>query len=181
MLPRCGAPGRGTHRLPARSCRGKEVSPWSAALEYPFVIFQEIDRAHDPLLDRQLRLPAEPPDARAIEKDERAVADPPALASCISKLRRDAQAPCDPPDRIFHLAILVRSEVENVHLLSGLLHRRQNRGNAVPNVQVRLPLAAIAENIQIIRVSFQLPVKIEDMPVRVALPQNGDEAEDVRL
>ena len=73
-----------------------------------------------------------------------------------------------------------------MHAVFRLLRRAlrddvQDRIHAVLHVEIGFALLAVAEHAQVIGVLEKLPVKIEDMPVRVAFAEDRDEAEDVAL
>src|SRR5207253_664787 len=57
----------------------------------------------------------------------------------------------------------------------------QDGVDAVLNVEVGLALLAVAEDADAGRVAQQLPIEIDDMAMRVALAEDGDEAEHVSL
>ena len=61
---------------------------------------------------------------------------------------------------------------------SSLLRRELHRRDAVPDVEIRLLLPAVAEHAQPRRILAQAPTEVEDVPVRVALAEDRDEAED---
>src|SRR5882724_1454566 len=69
-------------------------------LEHPGVGAQEVDRAEDPLLDRELRRPAELPHPTTVEEDERTVADPATFATLVGESRGEAERAGDPADRV---------------------------------------------------------------------------------
>ncbi len=49
--------------------------------------------------------------------------------------------------------------------------------DAVPDVEIRLLLAAVAEHAQAVGIALERAVEVEDVPVGVALAQDRDEAE----
>ena len=94
------------------------------ALQEPRVRLEVLERPDHALADRQRRLPAERADLRAVEEDERAVADPAALAARVDALGRQAEVLADPADRVVHLAVLVGAQVEDVDLVRRLARWR---------------------------------------------------------
>src|SRR5207244_3433120 len=148
---------------------------------YPRVSRKITDGPNDPRADCHRRPPAQGADAGTIEKDERAVADPAPLAAGVSQAGRNAQLLADPSDRIVNLAVLVRAEVEQVDAVAGLCQRQHDRVHAVADVQVRLPLPAVAEHAQDGRIVAQAFDKIEHVPVRIPLADERDEAKDEAL
>src|SRR5271163_3876389 len=87
----------------------------------------------------------------------------------------------NPPDGVVHLAILVRPEIEDVHLVLGAVNGGKNRVDAILHVQIRLPLMPVAQDMKMIRMLGKLLVEIEHVPMRVALSQNRYEAKNVAL
>src|SRR5581483_880349 len=57
----------------------------------------------------------------------------------------------------------------------------ENGVEAILHIKIAFALGAVAQNLQAIRMLQQLPIKIEDMSVSIALAENGDEAKDVAL
>src|SRR5215831_9424917 len=47
-------------------------------------------------------------------------------------------------------------------------------------MQIRFALLAVAQNVQLVWIPFQLPHKVDDVTVRVALAQNRYKPKDVR-
>src|ERR1700736_1409822 len=88
-----------------------------AALEQPMVMLQILQRANDAFADRQLRTPTQGADVGRIQKDERTVADPAAVAACVSPPRLDAEVIANPAQRIVNTAVLLGTEVGNRHRL----------------------------------------------------------------
>src|ERR1039458_3730440 len=151
----------------------------SVPVEHPFIVLQELDRPNNSFTDAQLGRPAEFPDSRAIQENERAVTDPTALAAAVPNLRGDAQMLGDPADRIIHLAVLVQAQVKDIDLGVGLFNGSEDRRDAVFDVEVGLALPAIAEHLEIFGMGLELAVEIENVTVRVALSQDGYEAKNV--
>src|SRR5204862_2960918 len=177
--PRPVQTGRGPPSESDGQGNGARLTGASApGLEQPGVGAQVVERAHDALLDCQLRDPAQAPHARAVQEDEGAVADPAALAAPVGEPRRDAEGPGDPADGVVDCAVLVGAEVEDRGLGLRALDGHDDRVDAVVHVEVRLALLAVAENVQDLRIGAQPLVEVENVPVRVALAENGDEAED---
>src|ERR1041385_488522 len=166
-------------RLPANfMVRARRSCP---ALQQPGGLLEEAEGAHHALPDAEGRHPAQRPDPRAIEKDERAVAGPASVTAGVHPLGRHAEILADPADGLIHLTVLVRAEVEDVDFAFRLRERQQDRVDAVVNVEIGLPLLAVAEDAQMHRVVTQLPEEVEDVPVGVALSEDRHEAEDVPL
>ena len=116
-----------------------------------------------------------------VEQDERAVADPAALAARIGQLRADAEALRNPADRVVDAACFVGAEIEDMDLVVEDADREQHRVDAVVHVEIGFALLAVAEHVKLRRVVAQLLVEVEDVAVRVALAEDRDEAEDVGL
>src|SRR5216110_2276405 len=90
--------------------------------------------------------------------------------------------PGNPSDRVIHLAVFVGAQVEDPRLgPRRLFHRGQDRIDAIPDVQVRLLLAPVAEYPQVGRIAAERLVEVEYVAVRVALTKDRDEAENESL
>src|SRR5439155_2062647 len=149
-----------------------------ALLQKPRVRLKIADGADDPVADRHRRPPPQRADAGAIEKDERTVADPAALAAGVVQTRRNAQLLANPTDRIADLAVVVVAEVVHADTGGRLRNCQQNRLHAIADVQVRLPLLAVAEHPQRRRIAAEALDEIEHVPVRIAFAQERDETKD---
>src|ERR1043166_154811 len=149
------------------------------ALQQPGGLLEKAEGSHHALPDVEGRLPAQRPDPRAVEEDERAGADPPSFAAGVLPLRRHAEILADPPDGLIQLTVLVRAKVEDVDLPGGLRDRQQDRVDAIVPVETGLALPPVAEHAQPLRVEAQLPEEGVDMPVGVAFSEDRHEAEDV--
>src|SRR6516164_8194339 len=143
------------------------------------VLFEKFHCADDRLLNGELWLPAERANGGTVQKDERIVTDPAAIAAAITQLGLESEMAADPPDRIVDLAVLVRAEVEDVDLLGSGVDSEHHGVEAVLNIQIRLTLGAVAEHLQVLRMGPQLFVKINDVAVGVTFAEDGDEAEDI--
>src|SRR5262245_39972452 len=107
-----------------------------------------------------------------IEKNERAVSDPATVAARVPKARTQAQMRRDPTNRVVDLAVLGSPEVEDVALPVGeLLQHGEDGVYAVVDVEVRLPLVAVAEHAELVRVHSQAFVEVKHMAVRVTLAE----------
>src|SRR5262249_39811381 len=116
-----------------------------------------------------------------VEEDEWAVADPAAFSAGIAATGRKTQVGADPAQRIVHGAVFVSAEVVNVDGLVDRVNGEHHGGNAILDVEVRLALFAVAQDVDLVRIAEQLVEEVEDVSVRVMLAQDGDEAEDVTL
>ena len=132
--------------------------------------------------DRQRRRPAERADARAVEVDQRAVADPAAGAARVLELGRDAEVRADRRRSSRRRRRSrrcrgcrrrrARASVVGVDERSGSPRRsRRRRGTTSrwrPSPSTRSRVGIVA----------QRAVEVEDVPVGVALAEDRDEAED---
>ena len=86
----------------------------------------------------------------------------------------------DDLDRVVDDDRLVGPEVVDVRagLVVMVLGGREDRRDAVSDVQVGLLLAPVAEHAQAGRVALERTVEVEHVPVRVALAEDRDEAAD---
>src|SRR5579863_8060704 len=87
----------------------------------------------------------------------------------------------DPTDRIVHFAVFVSPQVENIYLCIGLFDRKEDRVDAILHIQVRFSLMAVAKHMEMFGMLRELLIEVEDMPVRIALAENRDEAKNVGL
>src|SRR5262245_31532336 len=102
-------------RAPWRSASAFPPGESWAGIQKPRVLLEKSDCPEHRFTDGQLRLPSQFPEARRIEKDERTITDPAAIAAGIRKLRMHAECFRDPGDGIAHAAGVVGTHVENVH------------------------------------------------------------------
>src|ERR1019366_4949165 len=160
---------------------GRLRKPSSTCLINPRIGPEIIESPDDAIVDRNFRRPAQTSDLRAVEEDERTVTDPTALAAGVRQTRRDAETLRNPANGLIHFAILVGTKVVDVNAGHRILHRQKDRVDAVLNVEVGLALPAVAENTELGWIVAKAAVEIENVPVRVALAENRDEAEDVAL
>src|ERR1035438_5027015 len=158
--------------------RAEDTVQRGAGAAFVRVSAQEFQRADDALLDGERRFPAQAPQARAIQEDERAVGHPTTFAAGVAPFRLKAEMPGDPADGVVNLAILIRAQVENVDRVRAALRRQQDGVDAILHVEVRFPLEAVAQPVEAMGMFQQLPVEVEHVPVGVALAQNRYEAED---
>ena len=118
-----------------------------------------------------------------IEMDQGTVSGPTTPAAGVLDRRRDPQVGAHDGDRIGHHHGFVGAQVVDLKP-SGTLGVRpdggQDRRGTIAHVQVRLLPAPVAENTQPGRISFQCAVEIEQVAVRVALAEDGDEAKHDR-
>jgi hypothetical protein len=108
-------------------------------------------------------------------KMERAVTDPAALAPRVAPSGWRPRIRADPAEGFVHGAIVVRAEIVDVEAVAGGAEHRQDRVHAVPDVQVALALAAVAQHLDLLRVRAQLLVEIEHVSVAVPLAQDRHE------
>src|SRR5438105_5913429 len=155
--------------------------PGSAFSQQPGFLFQVIDSLENGFANTEVRFPAQRADLRAIKKNERTVANPSPVSAGIGNRGLQSEVLTDPPDRVIDLAILVGAQIEDVYAGVCLFDGQQHGIDAVVYVQIRFPLVTIPEYMQFVRMFEQLPVKIENVTVRVALAQDGNEAKNVRL
>src|SRR5258708_12408401 len=87
----------------------------------------------------------------------------------------------DPLERIIHFTILLGPQVIDIHLVLRPLQHHQDRIDAVPDVEIRFPLMSVNEYPQFIRISEELAVKVEDVPMRISFTQDRDESKDKAL
>ena len=83
----------------------------------------------------------------------------------------------NPADRIGYLAILVSTQIVDLHIMPcgvrrALSNHMQNRVETILNIQVTFALLAVSQHLQMIRVFDQLFVEIDNVSVSVALAQN---------
>src|SRR6185437_8489666 len=150
----------------------------SPRLEKPRIGLQVIDCFDHRLADAEVGLPAKLRDARGIEINERAVADPPALAAGIVAPRLKADALADPGERLIDGAIFRCAKVKNMHTRVDALSRVEHRADAILDVQIALALLAIAQYFDAGWVGLELSQEVEHMAMRIALAEDGNEAED---
>lgn len=89
-------------------------------------------------------------------------------------------------DRIFHLHVFGRAEVEDFDVVFGFqrqsrVHHMEHRGEAVLHVEIGFPLRAVTEHFEMVGMVEELFVEIKNVPVGVAFAENGDEAKHVAL
>src|SRR2546427_1028812 len=131
-----------------------------APLQEPRVLVQVAQRPDHALPDAQRRLPAQCADPGAVEKDERAIADPSSLPPRVNAFGGHAQILADPGDGIVHLAVLVGAEVEDVDLLASRLDCQEHRIDAVLDVQIGLPLLPVTEHGEAVLLRVYLYVEV---------------------
>src|SRR5258708_4119324 len=61
------------------------------------------------------------------------------------------------------------------------VHDLENRAQTILHIKIRFPLVPIPEHTKTRRILQQLSVEIEYVPVRVTLPENRNEPEDITL
>ena len=95
---------------------------------------------------------------RRVQEDERAVADPPAVAAGVGQRRASRPAaPQIQPIESFTSAYFVGAEVEHVdRVVRHLSDRDQHRVDAVLHVEIALALLAVAEDVKLRRVVAEL-------------------------
>src|SRR5688572_14698382 len=145
-----------------------------SAFKQPSVRREIFHRFLDTLPDGQLRLPPKGANLLRIEKDKRAVADPPALAAGVGALGRDAHLGANPADGVVYLAEFICPEVVDVHAgrLRRAVEHSQHRVDAVLHIQVTLALLAISEHGQLRRVLAELVIKVVHVAMAVALAED---------
>src|SRR5258708_22856851 len=85
----------------------------------------------------------------------------------------------DPTDRIVDIAIFVLSKIENIHLARSPFQWSEYRVKTVLNIQVGLPLLAVAKHLELARIDMQLIQKVIDMTMGVALSQDRNKTKNV--
>src|SRR5688500_13985764 len=92
-----------------RVIRGKTLLP--ASFEQPGIRGKVFDRLSRALLDAQLRFPPDRADSFRVEEDERAVADPPAVAAGVRQLGFHAHLRAAPADGVVALTVFIRAQI----------------------------------------------------------------------
>src|SRR6185503_5807611 len=141
---------------------------------------EEGQRLHDALLDAPRGSPAERAEPRRVQEDAGRVAHPAALATGVDDPRLHPEGPGDHRDALVDLDPVVVSEVEEVDGLSRAREGQEHAAHAVAHVEVALLLPTIAEDVEARGVTAQLPPEVDDVPVRVAGPEQRHEPEDPR-
>ena len=175
-----GREAGGGDRAEVPETRGRDLH--ARASSSVGIRLQVVERANDAFADRQLRRPAERADPRGVEEDERAVADPAALAAGVLQHRRRLpRRSVIQPIESFTSQYSSVPRLKTLTLPRRLLHRQQHRVDAVLDVEVRLALLAVAEHAKRVGIARRLSVEVEDVAVGVALAEDRDEAEDAGL
>ena len=133
------------------------------------------------MLNRQARPPTQCTNSRTIEEYERTVTYPSALTPSIRQLRVQAKIFANPSDRVVYFAVFVGSKIEDVDFAIGTIECGENGVDTILDIQIGLPLMAIAQHVQMVGVLGKLPPKIEHVPVRVTLSKNRYESKNVGL
>lgn len=116
-----------------------------------------------------------------LQKDERIVSNPASVATRVFQFRLDPEFFANPLDGIIDFAVSIDTKVEDIDLVSCLVHGQQDRVDTVLNVQVRFALLAVAKHRQARRLCFQFLIEIEDMTMSITLPEYGNETENPGL
>jgi hypothetical protein len=150
----------------------------------PAVGFEPAEGANDALLNREFGFPARGLNFFGIEEDEGVVADPAFVAAGVFDFRRHAEGGADVADALVDLHVFGRAEIVDLRVVlgvaGGVLARDVEDGvYAVLDVEVALALGAVAQDAKVARMLEELLVKIENVAVRVALAEDGDEPENV--
>ena len=150
----------------------------------PAVGLKPAEGADDTLLDREFVFPAGGLDFFRVEEDEGVVANPAFVAAGVFDFGRHAEGGADVAYALVDLHVFGRAQVVDLRVVlgvaCGVLARDVEDGvHAVLDIKVAFALGAIAQHAKVTGVFEELFVKIEDVAVRVALAQDGDEAEDV--
>src|SRR5581483_476035 len=121
-MPRCHNPATATVML---------LIAASPFLKHPRLALQVLQRADHGVADGEGWRPAERADFFGVEEDERAVADPAALAAGVFAIRVQSEMRGNPAERLVDVAVLVGAEVEHVDQVLALADHRQHRGQAI--------------------------------------------------
>ena len=145
----------------------------SSSFQHPLVPLQPLQSTNDGLLDRQFRAPTGGFHLVDVEEDERVVPNPAAVAAGILEARLHAQMVADAADRVVDLHVFIGAEVVGFDAMlrppRGIqAHHVQDGVKAILNVKVGLPLRAVPEDFQVVRMFQQLAVEIKDVAVGVA-------------
>ena len=119
--------------------------------------------------------------SRAVEEDERAVADPAAVAAGVGEARVHAELLRDPADRVVDLAVLVRAEVEDLSSAARALDRGRRSRRCSPGRRGTTSAACRCRARAARGGRATALVEVEHVAVRVALAEDGDEPEDAGL
>ena len=87
----------------------------------------------------------------------------------------------NPTQRVINATILIGAEVRDIDGGGQLGNDGQHRVDTVVDIQIRLPLFAIAKDVDLMRIGKQLVVKVEDVSVSVAFAEYRDKTKDIRL
>src|SRR5580692_9993350 len=87
----------------------------------------------------------------------------------------------DPTNGFVDFAVFVSPQVEDIYLCIGLFDRNKDRIDAILHIQIRFSLVAVAEHVEMFGMLGKLLVKVEDMAVGIAFPENRHEAKNVGL
>lgn len=129
-------------------------------LQHPTILCKPGERAYDSFADGELWLPAKRTYACRIKKNEGIVADPATITAGVMERGRQAKMADYPTDRVIDLAIFAGAKVEDVGLGLRMPDGMQDRVDAVVDIEVRLPLPAVAEHIESCGIGQQLLVEI---------------------
>src|ERR1022692_1072319 len=140
-----------------------------------------LDRGQNRLLDGQSGPPTQGTNPRAVQQDKGTVPNPAPLASRVHELGIKTEMLTNPSDRVVDFAILVGTQIENVYLALRPVEGSKDRVDAILHIQIRFPLMAVAQHMQMFRMLGKLLVEIEHVTVRVTLSQNRDESKNVAL
>src|SRR6185295_13367614 len=111
----------------------------------PGIRLEILQGSNHAFLNRKPRCPPKGAHLGTVEEYERTVANPTSLAARIIECRLDPEMIADPSNRLPDLAILIRAQIEDGYLLRRFFDRKQNRVNAVLDVQVRLALLPVPQ------------------------------------
>src|SRR5207253_7612859 len=94
-----------------------------------------------------------------------------------------AKPGANPAKRLLHHAIFVRPQIKYVDLGLGLWVRYYGHDgvNTVGDIGIRFALLTIPKHGYLLRVSLELPDKIQDMAVLIVFAQNTGEPHDIAL
>src|SRR6516165_1899793 len=158
------------------------LSTWSmlcSRIEDPFIGLKPIDGKFDRFTDAQSRQPAKSTNAARIEINEGNIADPAPFTAGIGEARGKTEPVGNPTGGVPDFAIFVGAEIEDVNPGIGAFDCRQHGSNTISNVKIGFALQTVAENVQAGRILRELLHKIENVPMRVALAEDGNEAKNV--
>src|ERR1043166_351600 len=158
----------------------------SFSFEHPLIGLQPLESPDDAVANGQFWFPAGGLNLLGIQKNKRVVTDPTPVTSAVIEPQLQTQMRANPTDGVVDLAIFRRAQIVNGCAVQGGFsglqpHDVQHGVEAVVHVEVRLPLAPVAQYLEVIRMGEQLFKKVEHVPMRIALAENRNESENVTL